>query len=135
MSITSEQVRTIFAGMEHGDGAALFAYVADDVDWTVHGTQPLAGHYRSKADFRAGTFAKLAKVLPAGTQLRVTNVLISGDWAIVELKSAATAVNGMKFANDYCWITRFAGETIVEVRAYLDSTLVQRLFDENPIDG
>ena len=40
---------------------------------------------------------------------------------------------GRAFDNRYCWVVRFAGGKIVEVRAYLDSALVQRLFDENPI--
>jgi hypothetical protein len=33
--------------------------VVDDVDWTVMGTHPLAGHYHSKAAFVAGTFETL----------------------------------------------------------------------------
>jgi ketosteroid isomerase-like protein len=48
--------REIFKGREDGDSAAFFTHVADDVDWTVMGTNPLAGRYRSKADFIAGTF-------------------------------------------------------------------------------
>jgi uncharacterized protein len=131
MSIT--QIREIFKNLESGDGAAFFAHVAEDVDWIVQGTHPLAGHYRSKSDFLAHTFQKLAKVLPQGTQLHVTNVLVSGDWAIVELASLATAKNGLRFDNKYCWVIRLAGGKIVEVRAYLDSAIVQRLFDENPI--
>jgi len=131
MSIT--QIREIFKNLESGDGAAFFAHVAEDVDWIVEGTHPLAGHYRSKSDFLAHTFQKLAKVLPQGTQLHVTNVLVSGDWAIVELASLATAKNGLRFDNKYCWVIRFADGKIVEVRAYLDSAMVQRLFDENPI--
>jgi len=131
MSIT--QIREIFKNLESGDGAAFFAHVAEDVDWIVQGTHPLAGHYRSKSDFLAHTFQKLAKVLPQGTQLHVTNVLVSGDWAIVELASLATAKNGLRFDNKYCWVIRFADGKIVEVRAYLDSAMVQRLFDENPI--
>ena len=131
MSIT--QIREIFKNLESGDGAAFFAHVAEDVDWIVQGTHPLAGHYRSKSDFLAHTFQKLAKVLPQGTQLHVTNVLVSGDWAIVELASLATAKNGLRFDNKYCWVIRFAGGKIVEVRAYLDSAMVQRLFDQNPI--
>lgn len=132
MAITVEQVRKVFEGLESGDGSAFFDHVAEDVDWTVHGTQPLAGRYLSKADFRAGTFDKLARVLPRGAQLRVVHVLVSGDWAVVELKSLATAKNGLKFDNDYCWVARFAGGKVVEVRAYLDSALVRRVFAENP---
>jgi ketosteroid isomerase-like protein len=131
--MTTTEVRELFKNLEMGDGAAFFTHVAEDVDWIVQGTHPLAGHYRSKSDFLAHTFEKLGKVLPQGTQLHVTNALVSGDWAIVELASLATAKNGMRFDNKYCWVIRFAGGKIVEVRAYLDSAMVQRLFDENPI--
>ena len=68
MSVALEQVRDIFKGLETGDGGEFFNHVADDVDWIVEGTHPLAGHYHSKADFLAHTFEKLAKVLPQGTQ-------------------------------------------------------------------
>jgi uncharacterized protein len=133
MSVALTQVRDIFKSLENGDGGEFFTHVADDVDWTVEGTHPLAGHYHSKADFLAHTFEKLGKVLPQGTQLHVEHALVSGDWAVVELRSLATAKNGLRFDNRYCWVCRFGGDKIVEVRAYLDSALVARLFQENPI--
>jgi ketosteroid isomerase-like protein len=64
--ITEDYVRRIFKGLEEGDGASFFEHVDDKVDWIVEGTHPLAGHYNSKSDFLAGTFAKLGKVLPNG---------------------------------------------------------------------
>ena len=93
MSIDERTVRKIFAGLEHGDGDAFFEHVADEVDWTVMGTHPLAGRYRTKSDFRAGTLAKLGKVLHGGAQLKVTRCLVSSDTAVVELESGATAHN------------------------------------------
>jgi len=133
MAITTERVREIFKGLENGDGAAFFNHVADDVDWTVMGTHPLAGHYRSKKDFIAGTFAKLGQVLPQGAQLQVEHLLVKDDQAVVELHSLATAKNGMRFDNRYCWIVYFHDEQIVRVRAYLDSAMVARLFEENSV--
>ena len=38
--------------------------VADDVDWTVEGTHPLAGRYHNKTQFLEATFTRLAGVLP-----------------------------------------------------------------------
>ena len=133
MAITTERVREIFRGLEKGDGAAFFEHVADDVDWTVMGTHPLAGRYRNKKDFIAGTFAKLAQVLPQGAQLHVEHLLVKDDEAVVELHSLATAKNGMRFDNRYCWVVYFQDGVIVRVRAYLDSAMVAQLFDENPI--
>jgi uncharacterized protein len=132
MSIDEQTVRSIFAGLEHGDGDASFAHVADDIDWKVVGTRPLVGHDACKGAFKDGTFSKLGKVLPDGAQLRVTNVIVADDVAVVELVSDATARNGMRFDNHYCWVTRFDGGTIVEVRAYLDLAMVAELFRQNP---
>jgi ketosteroid isomerase-like protein len=50
--------------------------------------------------------------------------------AIVEMESLSTALNGKLFNNTYCWITRFENGIIVEVRAYVDSALVQKVMDE-----
>jgi|SRR5580700_5734719 ketosteroid isomerase-like protein len=131
--ISAERVRQIFEGLESGDGAAFFQHVADDVDWIVMGTHPLAGHYSSKTAFIEGTFAKLGRVLPQGAQLHVEHLLVKDDEAVVELRSLATAKNGMRFDNYYCWVVYFKDEVIVKVRAYLDSVMVARLFEENPI--
>jgi hypothetical protein len=133
MAVTPDYVREVFKGLENGDGAAFFKHVADDVDWTVMGTHPLAGRYGSKADFIAGTFTKLGQVLPKGTQLHLEYLIVNGDQAVVELHSLATARNGMRFDNRYCWILFFEADKIVRVRAYLDSALVAKLFKENPV--
>jgi uncharacterized protein len=135
MAITPESVREVFKGLESGDGAAFFDHVADNVDWTVEGTHPLAGRYLSKRAFIAGTFAKLAQVLPQGAELHTEHVIVQDDQAVVELHSLATAKNGMRFDNRYCWVVYFRDNVIVRVRAYLDSAMVARLFEENPIAG
>jgi ketosteroid isomerase-like protein len=133
MAVEADFVRRVFAGLEHGDGAAFFEHIADDVDWTVMGTHPLAGHYKSRAEFTAATFAKLGRALPGGAQLNVNDVFIAGDVAIVELHSKATAKNGFRFDNHYCWVCYFKNNKINRVRAYLDSAMVARLFAENPV--
>jgi uncharacterized protein len=133
IAITHESVREIFKGLENGDGSAFFQHVADNVDWTVMGTHPLAGHYLSKKAFIEGTFANLGQVLPNGAELHTENVIVEGDQAVVELHSMATASNGMRFDNRYCWVVYFQDGLIVRVRAYLDSAMVARLFEENPI--
>lgn len=45
------------------DASGFFDNVADDVHWTVMGTHPLAGVYKSKEDFLKNTFERLDKVL------------------------------------------------------------------------
>jgi len=121
MAITLDRVHDVFKGLENGDGVAFFEYEDNNVDWTVEGTHPLAGHYRSKSDFRSHTFDKLDRVLPQCTQLRVEHALVSGDWAVVELHSLATAKNGLKFDNRYCWVCRLADGKIALTSIRLSS--------------
>ncbi len=133
MSISAERVREIFRRLETGSNAEFFEGVASDVDWTVMGDHPLSGRFTNKRDFLAGTFAKLPPVLQPGSRLRVEEVLVAGDQAVVELRVTATTRNGQPFDNRYCWVVYFREEVIVRVRDYLDTALVTRLFQENPI--
>ena len=122
---TREDRAALFAKLQDRSTQPEFwARVADDVDWTVEGTHPLAGRYHSKAQFIEATFTRLGGVLPGGVELEVTHVYLDGDTAIAELRSTSTTNEGAQFANNYCWVCRFDGDNIVEVRAYLDSMMV-----------
>ena len=108
MSLTIEYVNRLFEILSTGNASAFFDNVADDVHWTVMGTHPLAGVYKSKDDFLKKTFERLDKVLKGGVILKVDHSLVSGDTAVVEMTQTSTALNGKAFPNTYCWVVRFA---------------------------
>jgi len=116
-----------------GTQPQFWARVADDVDWTVEGTHALAGRYRSKQDFIDATFDRLDGVLQGGVKLDVEHLYVDGDTAIAELLSTSTTNEGASFDNRYCWVCRFDGDTIVEVRAYLDSMMVDYTIQRNEL--
>ena len=120
---------------DYVDSLYFFKRVADDVNWTVMGTHPLAGVYKSKGDFLKRIFERLSKVLKGGVVLRVDHIFTSGDTAIIEMTSTSTTLSGKLWPNSYCWILRFEDGMIKEVRAYLDSYLVQKLIDEYEQDN
>lgn len=101
-----------------------FEHVSDIVEWTVMGTHPLAGLYRSKQAFFDATFAVLPGLMRDGLTLHVERFHDAGDYGIVELRADATTLEGVPFDNRYCWVCRFDDDLIVEVRAYLDSAMV-----------
>jgi uncharacterized protein len=127
MAVSEDDVRQVFR-LENGNRGRFFDHLADDVDWIVEGAHSLVAHYRSKGDFLAGSFAN--RIVPLGAQLVVEHVMVRDDEAVVELRSLATAKDGVRFDTRYCWVVHFAGEIIDQVRAYLDSAMVARLFDE-----
>lgn len=121
--------KAIFAKLHNGDTTGFFEHVDDHVDWTVMGTHPLAGRYHSKEDFFKRTFQRLDKLMQGSVQLNVQHLHFAGDTVIAELASAATTRDGQPFDNVYCWVCRFVDDRIVEVRAYIDSALVQATID------
>jgi len=129
MAVREDHVRRVFRALENGHRGKFLDHVVDNVDWIVEGAHSLVAHYRSKRDFLAGSFAN--RIVPVGAQLAVEHVMVRDDEAVVELRSLATAKDGGRFDTRYCWVVHFAGETIDQVRAYLDSAMVARLFDEN----
>ena len=132
MSDIHEGRSALFANLESADTQPRFwAQVAGNVDWTVEGTHALCGRYRTKAEFIAATFTPLEGVLVGGAALKVRNIYVDGDTTIAELRSVSKTKEGATFANDYCGVCRFDDEIIVEVRAYLDSAMVDYTVHRN----
>ena len=122
---TRDQRRELFGLLKSADTRARFwERVADNVDWTVAGTHPLAGRYSGKADFVSATFERMTAVFQEPATLELEHLHLAGDWAIAELRFVARTNDGGIYDNPACWVCRFDGEQIVEVRAYLDSAMV-----------
>ena len=122
--VRQDRIELFGALRDPATAPAFFERVAEDVVWTVEGTHQLAGTYRSKAQFVAATFERLAAVLRDGVRLELQHLFVDGDTTIAELRATSTTNEGAPFANAYCWVCRFDGDRIVEVRAYLDSAMV-----------
>lgn len=72
-------------------------------------------------------------MLQGGAKLDVEHTYLDGDTAIAELLSTSITNEGAPFANRYCWVCRFDGDTIVEVRACLDSGMVDYTVHRNEL--
>jgi ketosteroid isomerase-like protein len=129
-----EERRELFGLLKSPDTRARFwERVAADVDWTVEGTHPLAGRYRSKADFVSATFERMTAVFQEPATLDLEYLHLAGDCAIAELRFVARTKDGGTYDNPACWVCRFDGEQIVEVRAYLDSAMVAWVLMRNEL--
>lgn len=125
MTDLREARRGLFEFLEDPNTAPrFFEQVADDVDWTVMGTHPVAGRYRDKRSFLAGTFERLGPLMREGVRLHLEHLHVDGEITIAELKARSVTLEGAPYDMEYCWVCRFRGDTIVEVRSYLDSAMV-----------
>ncbi|MFC6879404.1 MULTISPECIES: nuclear transport factor 2 family protein [Actinomadura] len=109
-----------------------FARCADNVRWTLFGRHPLAGDYKSKEEFIPATIGKVRPLLSGGLHFRIRGLYGGDPITIVEMDGVATARDGVPYDPYYVWICRFNGETIVEVHAYVDSTVVNDILQRVP---
>lgn len=92
-----DEIHKLFNNMASGNYDAFYARVSPNVDWTVLGTHPCAGRYKTLKDFQEGTLVRLGKIMKKpGLNLAVRNVIGGGDaeWATVELVANAECLNG-----------------------------------------
>lgn len=114
----------------HGDPKAFFTHVVDDVSVTITGTDnPLSGYYTTKKKWLTSSMERIARCMATPATRTVTNVLVSGDWTTVEYTARATTKSGKDYVQEFCWLCRFEGDMIVEIRIYMDSALVKNLFE------
>ncbi len=94
------QICTIF---EHLTGVtanytAFFQKVANNVNWTIEGTHPLAGQYNNKLVLEVA-FARIAATGAKATPLllSLTNVIGGGneEWSVQELEVRGICTSGM----------------------------------------
>jgi uncharacterized protein len=128
--LTEEYVRESFAPLETGK-ASFLAYLSENITWTLTGKlTPLSGTYTSKPEVITKILGPVSARMATPLAFKVTSVLVAGDWGIVEFTGSGTTKGGNEYIQDLCWICRYQGGFIVEVREYLDSALLKALFDE-----
>lgn len=92
-----DEIHKLFNNMASGNYDAFYERVSPNVDWTVLGTHPCAGRYKTLKEFQEGTLVRLGKIMKKpGLNLAVRNVIGGGDaeWATVELVANAECLNG-----------------------------------------
>nr|OQO23154.1 hypothetical protein B0A51_09640 [Rachicladosporium sp. CCFEE 5018] len=139
---TAAEIHTLFAYLSTTHGDKFWSRVSPHVDWLVPGSNAASGHYHALADWMAGAAGVLNKAFPEPLQLVVTNVIGGGEqeWAVAELSADTTCKNGLPYHQRYAWVCRFDDKGVIvqaknqglQVRAYLDTELVQQALKQNP---
>lgn len=119
----AENKRTVEAafGRWAAGGTGFFdELLAENVVWTIKGSGPSAGTFRSKADFVAKAVRPFADRLAVPVRPVSTRVWADGDHVIVNWDGQGVARDGAPYRNSYAWIFRMADGKVVEATAFLD---------------
>ena len=122
------QVEHMMTEMSHGRPKAFFNAMADDVAWRWMGVHQWSRTFASKQAIIDTLFGGSSESLPSSSQILVRAIHGDGDVVVVEHSGQNELPGGARYDNNYCWVLRFEGGAIKEVREYMDTQLVTETF-------
>ena len=130
MSIEANKqlVRDTWGAVSVGDISGFLGNLADDVTWTFFGSHRFAGSFEGKEELVAKLFAPLGEVLVDGIKVHIDSLTAEGDRVVMEARGEARTKTGDHYNNYYCIVITVHEGKIAQVREYLDSELVTKIF-------
>lgn len=105
-----------------GDLAAIEDSFAPDATWWLHGTLPLSGTRRGRAEILEFLLGAGSLYQPGTQEFEFGDITADGERAVLEWRVRAIAsATGKPYDNSYAGVFVVRDGRIVEVREYLDS--------------
>jgi len=129
-----EIVRSAFAAWANGENV-FEALLADDVVWTIHGSDPVSRTYTGRDSFVQDASMPLVSRLTTPVVPQVHQIWADGDTVIVRFDGSATTTSGAPYENQFVWIFHLADGKVVRAEAFLDMAAYRAVVDNNaPVD-
>ncbi|WP_433533187.1 nuclear transport factor 2 family protein [Micromonospora sp. CA-263727] len=106
-------------------GGDIYEILHDEVEWTIVNGRT----YTSKAEFLTQGSAPILDRLASALVMTIQDMWIDGDIVIIRFEGDATAIDGVDYHNEYCWIWQMRGGRVVRCHAFLDMIAVRELVD------
>jgi uncharacterized protein len=123
-----DRMRGIMQSMAEGSLQPLFDAMADDVTWRWMGVGQWSRTFDGKHAVLRDLFGGVAETLNQDFSVEVHHVLADGDFVVVEHTGRNETPDGRTYNNNYCWVCRFDGGLLREIREYMDTLLVTETF-------
>lgn len=122
-----ETMRNMLLPFLEGDARPFLRGLADDIVWHVAGTFPWAGTYRGKKALREQLFGVVAAKLQQPYRMAIKHLSADGEFVTAVLHGVGNeTLEGLPYAQQYCWICRLQQGKLTEVTEFADSYLVMR---------
>lgn len=122
-------VREIFDRLNAGDPSLWIERMSDDVVFTIIGTTKFSGVFHGKKDFLTRAMgAAQSEVEPGSASLEIEDMIAEGDQVVMLAHGKARTRSGKDHNNTYAFVFRIRDNQLVEVKEFIDTALVDRVF-------
>lgn len=125
-----EIVQRAFEAWANGE-SVFDELLADDVVWTIHGSDPVAGTYNSKEDFVERASMPLVSRLETPVVPVVHAIWAEDDAVIVRFDGSATTTSGAPYRNEFVWIFWMEEDVVTRAEAFLDLAAYREVVNNN----
>ncbi|MCI8211002.1 ketosteroid isomerase [Pseudomonas sp. S25] len=124
----AELVRQSFVNWQQGKGTT-FDLLTPDTEWTVAGSSPVSGVYQGKKDFLERAVKPISARLATPIKPTVLSIVAEGDVVVVLWNGEATAIDQQPYRNNYLWHLTFKDGQVTQVKAFLDTYVLNDLIE------
>ncbi|WP_417697748.1 nuclear transport factor 2 family protein [Pseudomonas sp.] len=125
-NINTGLVRQAFTNWQQGQGT-VFDLLAPDATWIVSGSSPVSGVYNSRTDLIERAVRPITARLATPISPTVQSIVAEGDVVVVLWKGEAMALDRKPYNNTYLWHMTLKDGQITEVKAFLDTYVLNDL--------
>ena len=119
-------VRDAFEAMGRSDIRTLVDLMRDDFAWIIEGQSRFSRSYEGKEAVKRDLLAPLFEAFATPYRFTIDEIIAEADRVVVRGRGQVKTKAGKDYNNSYC--LRLAGGKLVELREYLDTALVERVF-------
>lgn len=117
------------AFVRQNTGGSFYEILDEHVMWTVVNGRT----YLSKQEFLDEGSAPILTRLATNLHMTAQNLWADDDTVIARFEGTATALDGLPYRNEYCWVLTLRRNAVVRAYAYLDMVAVADLIERVPV--
>ena len=121
-------VRGAFEAMGRSDIRPLYDLMRDDFAWIIEGRSRFSRSYEGKEAVKRDLLAPLFEAFATPYRFTIDEIIGEGETVVVRGRGEVRMKSGQDYNNSYCFVLRLEHGQLVELREYLDTALVERVF-------
>ena len=121
-------VRTAFEALGSSDFRPLYDLMRDDFAWVIEGQSRFSRRYEGKAEVKRDLLDVLLQAFATPYRFTIDEIIAEADTVVVRGRGEVKTKAGHDYNNSYCFVLRLENGQLVELREYLDTALVERVF-------
>lgn len=128
VNANKQLVREAFEAMGRSDIRPLYDLMTDDFAWVIEGQTRFSRRFDGKDKVKRKLLDPLFDAFATPYRFTIDEMIGEGDRVVVLGRGEVKTKAGMDYNNSYCFVLRLADGRLVELREYLDTALVERVF-------